>query len=304
MFTKRTTLIIPTRNRINLLKNILTQLKNLKVIFNEIIVVDSSDKNERVNLVNICSQFRVKLLFTKASSSLQRNVGLKYKNHKNTFVMFLDDDVIFYKNTFLEMNKTVKKYQQNPNIVGFCFNQVSNEYPNLLDRIKSSDVVKKMNLYSNLSGQITKSGWHTKILNVKKDTIADWAFTTASIYNSKNIKNKFFNISFGAYSYLEDLDFSLNVTQKNKKFIISSKARFKHPINIDRSSFLFGKVEVINRYKIVRKYNLSKFYFFINVFIRFFISFIKIFTFNINSFLRAFGNFYAIIFIFFIKKFK
>jgi len=304
MFTKRTTLIIPTRNRINLLKNILTQLKNLKVIFNEIIVVDSSDKNERVNLVNICSQFRVKLLFTKASSSLQRNVGLKYKNHKNTFVMFLDDDVIFYKNTFLEMNKTVKKYQQNSNIVGFCFNQVSNECPNLLDRIKISDVVKKMNLYSNSPGQITKSGWHTKILNVKKDTIADWAFTTASIYNSKNIKNKFFNISFGAYSYLEDLDFSLNVTRKKKKIIISSKARFKHPINIDRSSFLFGKVEVINRYKIVRKYNLSKFYFFINVFIRFFISFIKIFIFNINSFLRAFGNFYAIILIFLLKKFK
>jgi len=161
-----------------------------------------------------------------------------------------------------------------------------------------------MNLYSNRSGQITKSGWHTKILNVKKDTLADWAFTTASIYNSKNIENKFFNTSFGAYSYLEDLDFSLNVTKKKKKFIISSKARFKHPINIDRSSFLFGKVEVINRYKIVRKYNLSKFHFFINVFIRFFFSFIKIFTFNINSFLRAFGNFYAIILIFFIKKFK
>jgi GT2 family glycosyltransferase len=304
MFTKRTTLIIPTRNRINLLKNILTQLKNLKVIFNEIIVVDSSDKNERVNLVNICSQFRAKLLFTKASSSLQRNVGLKYKKHKNKFVMFLDDDVIFYKNTFLEMNKIVKKYQQNANIVGFCFNQVSNEYPNLLDRIKSSDVVKKLNLYSNSPGQITKSGWHTKILNVKKDTISDWAFTTASIYKSKNIKNKYFNTSFGAYSYLEDLDFSLNVTQKIKKIIISSKARFKHPMNIDRSSFLFGKVEVINRYKIVRKYNLSKFYFFINAFIRFFISFIKIFIFNINSFLRSFGNFYAIILIFFIKKFK
>ena len=71
--------------------------------------------------------------------------------------MFLDDDVIFYKNTFLEMNKTVRKYQQNANIVGFCFNQVSNEYPNLLDRMKSSDVVKKINLYSNSPGQIAKS---------------------------------------------------------------------------------------------------------------------------------------------------
>ena len=304
MFTKKTTLIIPTRNRINLLNNILKQLKNLKIIFNEIIVVDSSDKNERINLANICKQFRAKLISTKPSSSFQRNVGLKYKNHKNTFVMFLDDDVIFYKNTFLEMNKTIKKYQQNPDIVGFCFNQVSNEHPNLFDKIKSSDVVKKINLYSNRPGQITKSGWHTKILNVRKDTLSDWAFTTASIYNSKNIKNKLFNTSFGVYSYLEDLEFSLNVTQKKKKFVISSKARFKHPINIDRSSFLFGVVEVINRYKIVKRYNLNKLYFSINVFIRFFISFIKIFSFKINSFSRAFGNFYAIILIFLLKKFK
>lgn len=218
--------------------------------------------------------------------------------------MFLDDDVIFYKNTFLEMNKTIKKYQQNPDIVGFCFNQVSNKHPNLFDKIKSSDVVKKINLYSNRPGQITKSGWHTKILNVRKDTLSDWAFTTASIYNSKNIKNKLFNTAFGVYSYLEDLEFSLNVTQKKKKFVISSKARFKHPINIDRSSFLFGVVEVINRYKIVKRYNLNKLYFSINVFIRFFISFIKIFSFNINSFSRAFGNFYAIILIFLLKKFK
>ena len=97
------------------------------------------------------------------------------------------------------MNKTIKKYQQNPDIVGFCFNQVSNKHPNLFDKIKSSDVVKKINLYSNRPGQITKSGWHTKILNVRKDTLSDWAFTTASIYNSKNIKNKLFNTSFGTH---------------------------------------------------------------------------------------------------------
>jgi hypothetical protein len=302
MFTKKTTLIIPTRNRPNLLKNILIQFIDFKISFYEIIIVDSSNKKNKVNLINICKKFKVKIISSKASSSFQRNIGLKHKSAKTTFVMFLDDDVIFYNNTFSEMNKTVLKYQKNPNIVGFCFNQVRKEHPNLFEKIKNSEIVSRFNLYSKYPGQITKGGWHTKILNVKKDTFADWAFTTASIFKSNKIKDKFFNNSFGVYSYLEDLEFSLNVTQRKKKFIISSKAKFKHPINIDRSGFSFGAAEVINRYEIVKKYNLNKFYFFINVFIRVLISFIKVSSFNINSLSRGFGNIYALILIFLDKK--
>ena len=86
-----------------------------------------------------------------------------------------------------------------------------------MDSVKSSKIVEKLGLYSNYPGQLTKGAWHTKILNVKNDINADWVFTTASIFYSKNIQNKIFDKSFGAYSYLEDLDFSLNVTQKKKK---------------------------------------------------------------------------------------
>ena len=301
MFTKNATLIIPTRNRAELLEKTLRQIKKLKVIFYEIIVVDSSDIDKKNNLQKICKKFNAKFISSKASSSFQRNVGLKCRNLNTKFVMFLDDDVIFFKNTFKEMNKTIKKYHKNKNVVGFCFNQVGNLHTSLFEKIKTSKFVKKINLYSNNPGQITKSGWHTKILNVKKDTLADWSFTTASIYKSENIINKFFDTTFGSYSYLEDLEFSLKVTLKKKHFVISSKAKFQHPINIDRSSFLFGKAEVINRYKIVLKYRLSGFFFFTNVVLRFFISLLKIFLGNINSFKRALGNIYAIVLIVFKK---
>ena len=294
MFVKKTTLIIPTRNRVKHINKILKQLYKLNLNFNEIIIVDSSEISSRRYLSNICKKYKVKLYFSKPSSSLQRNLGLKLKNPNSKFVMFLDDDVIFYKNSFQEMNKIISKHHRNENIVGFCFNQVSTDAVGLFEKFKSTTLVRKMNLYSNKPGQVTKGGWHTKILNVKKDTISDWVFTTASIYKSKKIKNKFFNISFGAYSYLEDLEFSLNTTKRIKKFIISSKAKFKHPINIDRSNFLFGKIEVINRFKIVKKYKLSKIYFFVNVFLRYIISFIKIIFGNLNYFARSFGNIYAI----------
>ena len=115
-------------------------------------------------------------------------------------------------------------------------------------------------------------------------------FTTICIFKKKEIKDLKFDESFGEYSYLEDLDFSLNLKKKKKKIYISSKAKFKHPDNIDRSNFKFGIIEIKNRFKIVNKHNLSKKYFTIGCIIRFFISILKSLSFNQKYFFRAVGN--------------
>ena len=47
MFTKTTSLVIPTRNRYDLLSKVIKQLYDLKIRFNEIIIIDSSDKQQR-----------------------------------------------------------------------------------------------------------------------------------------------------------------------------------------------------------------------------------------------------------------
>ena len=99
-------------------------------------------------------------------------------------------------------------------------------------------------------------------MNLQNDIVGDWIFTTICTYKFEDIKNFNFDESFGEYSYLEDLDFSLNLKINNKKIYISSEAKFLHPENIDRSSFKFGITEVVNRYKIVKKYKLSKNLFF------------------------------------------
>lgn len=302
MFTKKTSLIIPTHNRPNFLRKTLKRLLRLNLFFSEIIVVDSSDYKYTKNIKAICIKYKAKLFTSKASTSLQRNLGLNKRDKKNVFVMFLDDDVLFFKNSFLEMNKTVQKYYNDTKVIGFGFNQIQPINENFFERLKKSKFIEKINLYSEQPGFVTRGGWHTKILNVKKDTFADWVFTTASIIKSSIIKNKRFNLTFGGYSYLEDLDFSLNLTKLNKKIIISSSARFTHPFNKDRSNFNFGKIEVINRYKIVKKYNLSKFFFFINLSIRFFMSFIKILLLNLNSFFRSIGNIYGLFILTFLKE--
>ena len=289
MFTIKTSLIIPTKNRVVEISYLIRQLKSLKIKFHEILVIDSSDSSNSKIIKSLCLKNSIKYYKTWASTSHQRNYGLA-KIKPKEFIMFMDDDVIFFKNSFYEINKLITKSENNSQIVGFGFNQTEKRKDNILDQLKNNEIFNSLNLYPSIPGKVSKSGWHSKILNLKKNTLAEWVFTAVCIYRAKDIKNLNFDESFGRYSYLEDLDFSLNFKNKNKKILISHRAKFKHPKNIDRSGLDFGMIEVINRYKIVKKHNLSIFLFFIASFARFILSLIKSLAFNRKYFLRAVGN--------------
>ena len=295
-FTENTSLIIPTRDRPYKVIDLLKYLKSNKIKFFEILIIDSSNKKNCNILKNQSKKFNFKYFHTYPSTSYQRNFGLHKKNSSTKFVMFLDDDVIFFKNTFNEMNKTIKRYSSSKQVGGFGFTQVQKDINlNYFENVKNSRLIDFLGFYSTKPGKVLKSGWHTKILNVKKNVNVDWLYSTACIYNSDAICNFKFNEDFGQYSYLEDLDFSLNLKQIKKRIIISHLAKFQHPVNIDRSSFSFGVKEVINRFQIVKKYNFDIYFFFLFVFLRFLISFLGIFKFRLSSFLRAIGNIYGII---------
>ena len=57
----------------------------------------------------------------------------------NKFVMFLDDDVIFSENMFVNMNNTIENNRKNENIVGYGFNQIQN-----IDKNSLSEKLKKV----------------------------------------------------------------------------------------------------------------------------------------------------------------
>lgn len=300
MFTWRTSLIIPTRNRSKQLIDLLNSLFILKLRFSEILIIDSSKNYHSKKLKLYCKKKKIKYFFSKPSTSYQRNLGLK-KAKPRSFVMFMDDDVIFFKDTFIKMNNFIIKNKNNTKIAGFGFNQIENIKENILEKIKQFKFIERINIYPSRPGQVSKSGWHSKILNLRKDILADWVFTTICIFKKEEIKGLRFDESFGQYSYLEDLDFSLNLKKNNKKIYISSKAKFRHPDNIDRSNFNFGIIEIKNRFKIVTKHNLSKKYFVLGCMIRLMISILKSISFNKKYFFRALGNIYSF-FILFKKK--
>ena len=83
-------IIIPTRDRTNLLKKTLLFLKKNNSFYQEIIIVDSSKKKSfDINSKNIKTlTIKANHIFSKPSTSLQRNIGLKKVSKFSDFVMF------------------------------------------------------------------------------------------------------------------------------------------------------------------------------------------------------------------------
>jgi glycosyltransferase involved in cell wall biosynthesis len=294
MFTSKTSLIIPTKNRSEQIIELINKLVFFKIEFNEIIIVDSSNIDHAKKIQIKCEKNNIKYYHTRASTSYQRNFGLTKIKHNN-YVMFMDDDVILLDDTFQKMDQCIDKYGADSNIGGFGFNQTEDIKYSFFEKLKNISLIRYLDIYPSVPGKIARSGWHSRILNLKEDVLADWVFTTICIYKREDIKNFKFDESFGEYSYLEDLDFSLNLMKENKKIYISSEAKFLHPENIDRSGFRFGIVEIVNRYKIIKKYKLSKKLFIIGSLIRFFMSLIKSLSFNKKYFFRCMGNIYSLL---------
>jgi len=289
MFTHLTSLIIPTRNRHDNLYNTLSRLKELKLKFNEILVIDSYEKYKK-KIIKICKNFNAKIYFSKPSSALQRNIGLRKVSNKSKYVMFLDDDIIFFEDSFLKMNETIKKFKKIKNyIAGYGFNYIDLNNFDYLSFIKKNFFSKMLNIYSDEEGKVMRNGWHTKISNVKKNKFVEWLHTAATVYELKKISGIEFDESLGQYSYLEDLDFSYRVNSKFHLYLVS-KAKFLHPNNINRSGFVFGKLEIMNRYKFVRKNNLDLKLFYFSSLVRLLISLSGILKFDFKSISRSAGN--------------
>ena len=293
MFVRSTSLIIPTKNRYHHLKKFFNNIKKYTDKFDEIIIVDSSEEIEFGKIKKKFSKSKkIRVLKSKPSISIQRNLGIKNYNKKNKFIMFCDDDILFKKNALKNMDKFILK---NPSSIGYGFNLIGKKNNTYVEKLKKSILFKELGIYHFKSGVVCSNGWHTKTVNVKKDLYVQWLSTQACIYKSKVFrKNVLFDTSLGRYSYLDDLFISFRLN-KSGKLKVSYNSEYYHPNNIERNNFYFGIQEVKNRYKFVKKNKLSidKFYF--TVFIKILHTLFLILIFRLNKIPKFFGNIFGVI---------
>ncbi len=292
MFIKFTSLIIPTKDRLSNLNRLIFSIGNYINEINEIIIIDSSSKKIHNKILHNFKNYKnIKVLKSKPSSSKQRNIGIKKFNKKNKFLMFCDDDVVFRKNSILNMNIFIKK---NPNNLGYSFNLIQKESISFLEKIKKSNFFTENGFYDNRPGVVCENGWHTKLVNAKKDHKTMWLSTQACIYKTKFIKNISFDENLGKYSYLEDLFFSYKLRKKGI-LSLSHKSKYTHPNEIERTDLYFGIKEVVNRHKFVKKNNLNLFKFYITILFKLFFNIFKIFSFNLNFVPKFIGNIFGLV---------
>ena len=292
MFIKTTSLIIPTKNRLNNLNRFFRSIQKYHYLFNEIIIIDSSDYEIKNDIKKkFLNNKKIKIFDSKPSTSIQRNIGLKRFNKKNKFIMFCDDDIVFNNKAILNMDKFIKK---KTSFIGYGFNLIEKKNNTFIERFKKNKLFSNYNLYSSIPGTVCNNGWHTKISNISRETKAMWLSTQASVYRVSYLNNSKFNTSLGNYSYLEDLFFSYNLYKKGG-LVICHSAKYKHPNNIERTDYNFGKQEFINRYKFVKKFKLNNKKFYITALIKLLYNLINI-SFGKFRFLpKFFGNVVGII---------
>ena len=247
---------------------------------------DILDKYKKLN---------IKLILSKPSISLQRNIGLVKASKKTSYVMFLDDDINFKKNSLKKMYYFIKKSKP---FNGLGFNLIIKDQNKFLEIIKKSFFFKFFGIYDNRAGIVTSSGWQTKAINLKKNQKVEWLPTQAVIYNYKIIKNKRFDLKYGIYSYLEDLDFSYRL---RKNLVIYSKAKYSSSNIVNRNALMFGKKEIVNRYIFVKKFNFSLINFFFGCLILIIKHFLSFLMLKSKFLLRMVGNIQGLLKIFFIK---
>lgn len=284
-------IVIPTRNRIVELTNTLNFLESNKFFFKKIVIVDSSNSEIKNKIKKIVRKYNanIKVVDSEASTCIQRNVGFKFIQN-NKYIMFLDDDNIFFPDAFYKMKNFLKN---NKDFFGVAFNQVYKERKNILDRFKKNYIMNKLGIYNLDNGEIASSGWQSRFINFKNNKIVQWLPTRAVIYKSKAVKNIRFDKKLGVYGYLEDLDFSLQL-KKRGNLMVCSDAKYTHDQSIIRPGFQFGKKELRNRYYIVKKHKLNKNLFFVTTFLRMLLTFKEGVLGNLNSFQRLAGNLVAL----------
>ncbi len=295
MFTKKTTLIIPTKDRSLQLIDLIKKILNLKLHFNEIIIIDSSNKIHKNNIIKFLKGKKIKFFNSHPSTTYQRNIGLKKRRKDSDYILFLDDDIKINIKSFKEMNNGIIKYKNQKDICSFAFNLKTNLKNFKFEKIKTSKIFKLFGLYDDIPGKVLNSGWHTKISNLKKDAFVEWIYTGATIYKTKIIKKKLLKDLNKGFNYLEDLYFSYSFTKKNFKHIVIAKAKVLNNNIVSRNDFKFGYIEIMNRYKFVNNYKLRKSKFYFTSAIRSIFLWTNLLSLNVKIIFRFFGNIMGLI---------
>jgi len=268
--TDRLAIVVPTRNRPAELTTLLANLEAQSGAPDAVIVVDSSDEPLRGEVEAIVGRARLPCTYLRhlpPSAAAQRNAGLNAALASAELIAFLDDDLTLDARALESASTEIAR--SGAEFIGFGFNPVDADSRRDHGMLKKLRLTEALGLYSGRTGAVSPSGWHTRLMHVEEPTEVEWLLSGAVIWRANAIGDLRFDEYFEQYSYLEDLEFSLQARRRGRFLVLSSATYLHTPAPGGRKSrFWFGRIEVRNRYYIVRKHRLSRWRFWLGTAIR------------------------------------
>ena len=231
--------VIPTYNRDEHLKNCLFSLLNQTKKPFEILVIDNAEtsyvKKIINNLENQFTEQNVGLYYFKNSinsGAVARNLGAS--KTKGDLVAFLDDDVLLDLNYYEEIEKVFVEYPDALGVHGYN-KLIDNTYQKMKKNFLYSLLYKFVkffmisNYYEEAKSRVLPSLCVTNPIPTSFNTIvqSEWVSTCAGVFSKKVFPKFHFDNQFIKYSWNEYVDFSYSIYKENKKSLfITPQAKY------------------------------------------------------------------------------
>jgi glycosyltransferase involved in cell wall biosynthesis len=249
-------IIIPTRNRSELLHNVLSSIDFNEPNLIEVIVVDSSDFAIKLQI----NQEKIKYFHTSIkSAATQRNIGINNLNKITEIVFFVDDDVILPQDYFKQLNSCLCDIETiGASGLAINYNSVRGELKGI------SGIYRRIFLLdSKRDGILLPSAINIPVRTGKNslDNLVETQWLIGcSAWKSTILENLRFENKFKGQSLGEDVLFS-NKARKLGKLKVNKTVILNHlESKIERPNLKnFYAMWVSNRYEISRQLHLSWF---------------------------------------------
>lgn len=250
-FRHRIALIIPTRNRPDLLAKLLRSLQAQTVQADQVIIVDGSDQPIEPEIKQFLSPGVSYMRVFPASLTKQRNEGVKALKSDITLVGYLDDDTVLERDAIEAM---LRFWEDCPDDVGGSSFNITNRPPRRVS-LFTKLFEKLFCLNGSRQGVVLRSGANPIVSPVLKDTYTEWLSGGATVWRRQVLEEFNYDEWFAGGAYVEDIDFSFTVAKKYKLVVLQG-ARLQHlpPPYDTRRCYSLGKTLVKQRHHLVRKH--------------------------------------------------
>ena len=257
---KSISIIIPTRNRINTLKECLIEINNSTIKPKEIIIVDQSDIKiklediDEINLENITIIYQKFPSLTKA-----RNSGLK--RACGDIIVFMDDDTILNKYSLDNLLRTFEMDENIKLVTSIDTNSnINKKYPDILGLIFGRKKMSKKGGYVCKGAMLGRYNNNNINVDISETEWAMGYFFAICSDVVKKYKLKF-DENLISYAYPEDLDFTYNYYKKvikdKGKCVINKNIYVNH---LGSKEYRIESNKALNMYVINRIYLSYKYF--------------------------------------------